>query len=115
MPKSKSSRKKLYYSPVQGIASGSITVVSDTKSQITSLGINTVVLVRMTRKRRCATSRTIRRGGGYTVDLALSDGIGEILSLELYAASEAQASLPRRLPGYHSRSSQVISHRGAPS
>jgi len=36
-------------------------------------------------------SRSIRRGGGYTVDLGLSDGIGEILSLELYAANEAQA------------------------
>ena len=37
------------------------------------------------------TSRTIRRGGGYSVDLSLSDGMGEILSLELFAANEAQA------------------------
>lgn len=53
-------QKKHYYSPVQGVDSGSITVVSLTKSQITSLGSCTVVLVRMARKRRCATSRTMR-------------------------------------------------------
>ena len=43
------------------------------------------------RQSMITTSRTIRRGGGYSVDLSLSDGMGEILSLELFAANEAQA------------------------
>ena len=33
----------------------------------------------------------MRRKGGYTVSLSLSDGIGPILEMELYAANEAQA------------------------
>lgn len=43
------------------------------------------------RKSMITASHTIRRTGGYTVDLGLSDGIGQIVSLKLYAASEAQA------------------------
>ena len=43
------------------------------------------------RQAMITTSRSIRRGGGYSVDLSLSDGIGEIVSLELYAANDAQA------------------------
>ncbi|NLM85036.1 MAG: DUF4364 family protein [Clostridiales bacterium] len=37
------------------------------------------------------TSRTVRRKGGYTVHLSLSDGVSEICAIDLFAASEKQA------------------------
>jgi hypothetical protein len=43
------------------------------------------------RKSMISSSQSIRRKGGYTVDLALSDGIGEIVSMKLYAVSQGQA------------------------
>ncbi len=51
----------------------------------------TAANAQLRRQSMITTSRSIRRGGGYSVDLSLSDGMGEILSLELYAANEAQA------------------------
>ena len=33
-----------------------------------------------------------RAGGGFTITLALSDGLGEIIKMELYAATEDQAA-----------------------
>lgn len=45
----------------------------------------------MNRKSMISASRTIRRSGGYTVDLSLSDGISDIASLKLFAVSETQA------------------------
>jgi hypothetical protein len=47
--------------------------------------------LQMNRKAMITTSHEIRRKGGYTVELALSDGISEVISMKLYAASEAQA------------------------
>jgi len=38
------------------------------------------------------TSRRAEPDGSYTVNLALSDGVGDIVSMELYAANEKQAS-----------------------
>ena len=37
------------------------------------------------------TGKEMKRGGGFTVSLSLSDGIDEILSMHLYAANEKQA------------------------
>ena len=45
--------------------------------------------------------------GGFTVKLALSDGLGEILNLELYAATEAQAAAIAN--GFERRAEQVYS------
>lgn len=45
----------------------------------------------LNRKSMISAAHTIRRKGGYTVDLSLSDGISEIISLKLYAASQTQA------------------------
>ena len=39
------------------------------------------------------TAHKPRRDGGVTVQLALSDGLDEILNMELYAANEAQAAI----------------------
>ncbi|HHT17166.1 MAG TPA: DUF4364 family protein [Papillibacter sp.] len=47
--------------------------------------------VELMRRSAITTSRTIRRKGGYTVHLALSDGVSEICAIELFAASEEQA------------------------
>lgn len=44
------------------------------------------------RKSLISATHAIRRKGGYTVDLSLSDGIGDVISLRLYAASESQAT-----------------------
>jgi hypothetical protein len=45
----------------------------------------------LNRKSMISSSHTIRRKGGYTVDLSLSDGISDIIALKLYAVSQAQA------------------------
>jgi hypothetical protein len=45
----------------------------------------------LNRKSMISASYSIRRKGGYSVDLSLSDGISEIISLKLYAVSQAQA------------------------
>ena len=47
--------------------------------------------MRQNRKALIKTSRTLRRKGGYSVALSLSDGLDEIISMSLYAASEDQA------------------------
>lgn len=46
---------------------------------------------RLNRKSMISASSSIRRKGGYTVELTLSDGISEIIALKLYAVSQAQA------------------------
>jgi S-adenosylhomocysteine hydrolase len=45
----------------------------------------------MNRKSMITASHEIRRKEGYTVNLALSDGVSEVISMKLFAASEAQA------------------------
>lgn len=45
----------------------------------------------LNRKSMISASYSIRRKGGYSVELSLSDGISEIIALKLYAVSEAQA------------------------
>ena len=47
--------------------------------------------VKQSRRAMIKTSRELRRRGGYTVTLSLSDGLGEVVTMSLYAASEAQA------------------------
>ena len=37
-------------------------------------------------------SHTIRRKGGYTVDLSMSDGVSDLIELRLYAENESQAT-----------------------
>lgn len=45
----------------------------------------------LSRKSMIAASHTVRRKGGYTVELSLSDGVSEVISLKLYASSQKQA------------------------
>lgn len=45
----------------------------------------------MSRKSMISASHAIQRKGGYTVDLSLSDGFSELISLKLYAISQGQA------------------------
>ena len=45
----------------------------------------------MSRQSMISAAHSIRRKGGYTVDLALADGISDVIALRLYAASEPQA------------------------
>lgn len=45
----------------------------------------------LNRKSMISASRSIRRKGGYTVELSLSDGISEIIALKLFAVSQEQA------------------------
>lgn len=45
----------------------------------------------MNRKSMISVAHSIRRKGGYTVDLSLSDGISDIIALKLYAVSQNQA------------------------
>lgn len=47
--------------------------------------------LQMNRASMITATHEIRRKGGYTVDLSLSDGISEVISMKLYAASEDQA------------------------
>ncbi len=49
------------------------------------------VRLQLNRASMITATHEIRRKGGYTVDLSLSDGVSEIISMKLYAASEAQA------------------------
>lgn len=46
----------------------------------------------MSRQSMISASHTIRRKGGYTVELSLSDGISEVVSIRLFAASQTQAA-----------------------
>ncbi len=52
-----------------------------------------VAVVASAQKRSALTGarHALRRKGGYTVSLSLSDGIGPIMQMELYAATEEQA------------------------
>jgi len=63
---------------------------------------------RLRREAMITTSREIRRGGGYTVSLALSDGIGEIMSMELLAANEKQAAALE--DGFRTKAEEVFNH-----
>ena len=53
------------------------------------------------------TSHEADENGGFTVDLALSDGIGEIVSMKLYAANERQAADLER--GFRMRAESIYS------
>jgi hypothetical protein len=46
---------------------------------------------KLRRKSLVRTERRLRRKGGYTVRLTLSDGLAEIISLDLYAMDDEQA------------------------
>ena len=51
------------------------------------------MLVRVQRRNAMVKAEKKERpGGGFTVSLALSDGLGEILSMNLYAANDTQAA-----------------------
>lgn len=45
----------------------------------------------MARNSMIVTGKEMRRGGGFTVSMSLSDGIDQILSMNLFAATEKQA------------------------
>ena len=55
---------------------------------------DTVAVVRAAQNRSSMikTNRTVCNDGGYKVALSMSDGIGEIISMEMFAANEQQAS-----------------------
>ena len=66
----------------------------------------TTVLARVQRRNAMVKAeRAPRAGGGYTVTLSLSDGLGEILAMELYAASETQAAAIQN--GFQQRAEQL--------
>ena len=66
----------------------------------------TTVLARAQRRNAMVKAeRTSRIGGGYTVKLSLSDGLGEILAMELYAANESQATAMS--DGFQKRAEQI--------
>ena len=50
-----------------------------------------LVRVNLNRDAMIKTQRSVNDSGGYKVSLSLSDGIGDIISLELFAANEQQA------------------------
>ena len=67
---------------------------------------NVMALARLQRRSAMLkTEHLPRPSGGFTVKLALSDGLDEILSLELYAASEAQATAIQE--GFRARAEQI--------
>ena len=77
----------------KGIRNGTITQSSIPYSVRVKAEKKVTALSRaLTRNSMISTAQTIRRGGGYTVSLSLSDGVGEILSMELFAINEAQAN-----------------------
>jgi hypothetical protein len=61
--------------------------------------------VRLSRAALIKTSRELRRRGGYTVRLSMSDGLDELVSLSLFAMSEPQAELLES--GFKSRAEGV--------
>ena len=66
----------------------------------------TTVLARAQRRSAMVKAeRTARIGGGCTVKLSLSDGLGEILVMELYAANETQATAMS--DGFQKRAEQI--------
>ena len=50
-----------------------------------------VANARLARDAMISTDKEMKRGGGYTVHLSLSDGTCDIISMELFAASSKQA------------------------
>ncbi len=45
----------------------------------------------LNRRSHITASHAIRRKGGYTVSMSLSDGVSDVISMQLFAASQAQA------------------------
>lgn len=77
----------------KGIKNGGVTESTLPYSVRVRAEKNTAVMsARLSRGEMISTSRMIRRGGGYTVTLAMSDGIDDVLNMQLYASSEKQAS-----------------------
>jgi len=59
--------------------------------RIKAEGSAALVRANLNRDAMIKTNHISKEGGGYTVSLSLSDGIGDIISIELYAANEQQA------------------------
>ncbi len=51
----------------------------------------TAVNAEIARNSMISTDREMKRGGGFTVNLSLSDGIDEIISMNIFAGNEKQA------------------------
>jgi len=67
---------------------------------------NTVALARTQRRNAMVKTECLSRAsGGLTVKLSLSDGLDEILAMELYAANEAQAEAIQ--DGFSKRAEQI--------
>lgn len=77
----------------KGIKNGEITENSIPFSVRMKAEKNTALLrTELSRSAMISASHTIRRKGGYTVELSMSDGVSEIVSMQLFASSEQQAS-----------------------
>ena len=63
--------------------------------------------VRKSRGEMISSSRTIRRGGGYTVTLSMSDGVDDVMLMQLYAPNEKQAQKMER--AFEKRAEQIYS------
>lgn len=84
-----------YYSTTQkGVKNGTVTESSIPYSVRLKAERKTMKLSRvMKRNAMIKTDTSLREDGGYTVHLSLSDGMGDILSMEILAGSEAQAHM----------------------
>ena len=77
----------------KGLKNGKITENGIPYSVRLKAGKNAAAMrAKQSRASMIKTSRNIRRKGGYTVNVALSDGIDEIISMSLYAVNENQAA-----------------------
>lgn len=77
----------------KGIRNGRVTESSIPYSVRERAQHNAAALSRIQRRNaRISADWTPLKTDGFSVKLALSDGLGEILSMDLYAASEAQAT-----------------------
>ena len=61
--------------------------------------------MRQSRQAMIKTSRETRRKGGYNVTLTLSDGLEDVITMSLFAASEAQAIALEN--GFHERAEAI--------
>jgi len=60
--------------------------------RIKAEGSTALVRANLNRDAMIKTGRSTKESGGYNVSLSLSDGIGDIISMELFAANEQQAN-----------------------
>lgn len=90
----------------KGMKNGEITENSIPFSVRMKAEKNTAALrTELSRSAMISTSHTILRKGGYTVELSMSDGVSEVISMQLFATSEQQASALEK--GFQKNAEQI--------